>query len=483
MTTNGSQQIQPQSLDEWVELLRVEEMPIFSSTAQNLYLSLDDRSKGAMDLAGIILQDPNLTAKVLKIGNSTYYNPSRHKISTVSRAIMMLGVQNIRELTLVCSFVESVLSSRNRQRANQEIARAIHSAVQARELAVSLHDPLPEEVFIAALLHNIGRICFWCASGSAIEQVHRQLSRVPGETDAAIKKLMGFSLQDLSKKLCKVWHLSGLVAEAIQQPKSADNRIRNVLLGETISNALQAGWQSAEMIECLRQLQQLTNHSAAEIRSKIQLATAKAADIAHQFGAREASQLISPKLESEDTAAYDPLAGETIDPKQLQFQILQEITTHISGDIDLNVLFELVLEGIHRCLNMDRTILMLLSSDKKCLQEKIALDVTEQSHQDKLRIDNAENGNNLFFHALNQREACWAKPHQFADLYTPAIANRFGTHECFIFPIEVQNKAIGLLYCDRATNGRAFTVDEFAVANHFVKQAHIGLTLYRIKQA
>lgn len=78
----------PQSLEEWTELLWVEEMLIFSNTAQNSYLAMDDTKKGAMEMASIILQDPNLTAKLLKVSNSPYYNPSLGKISTVSRAIV-----------------------------------------------------------------------------------------------------------------------------------------------------------------------------------------------------------------------------------------------------------------------------------------------------------------------------------------------------------------------------------------------------------
>ncbi|MDD2761265.1 MAG: HDOD domain-containing protein [Methylomonas sp.] len=164
MKSTDSSPIIRRSLDEWTELLRVEEMPIFSSTAQGICAALDDKQKGALELATIILQDPNLTAKLLKFSNSPYYNPSRQKISTITRAIVILGVQMIRELTLACSFFESILSPTNKERANIEIAKALHSAVQARELAIILKDPSPEEVFVATLLNNVGQVAFWCSN-------------------------------------------------------------------------------------------------------------------------------------------------------------------------------------------------------------------------------------------------------------------------------------------------------------------------------
>lgn len=479
MTINPSPSSQPQTIDEWVELLRVEEMPIFSSTAQNIALSLDDQNKGALDLASIILQDPNLTAKVLKVGNSSVYNPSRHRISTVSRAILMLGVRAIRELTLACSFFETVLASTNRDQANREVAEAIHSAVQARELAVALHDPLPEEVFIASLLHNIGPISFWCASGPRVEAVQQQINSMGATPPGALKSLLGFSLQDLGKRLCKAWHLSGLVADAILHPESKDSRIHNVAMGQRICQALKSGWQSEAMRDCLRQLQKLNDEPNEVIERRIKLATAKAAEIARQFGAHQASQLIEP----EQTAFTDDKDREItetiIDLKQLQSRILQEISTHILGNIDLNVLFEMVLEGIHRCQEMERTLFFLLDGKQHQLTEKMALGHRGPTSERKFHIDQ---GSNLFFHILEQGEGCWVKPNQYADLYTPQIANQLGIHESLIFPIEVQNKAIGLIYCDRTASSRAFTLDEFSAANHFVKQAQIGLTLYRIKQ-
>ncbi len=473
----SSESKQPQSLAEWVELLRVEEMPIFSNTAQNIYASLDDSNKGAMDLASVILQDPNLTAKLLKIGNSPYYNPSRQKMSTVSRAIVILGVEVIRELTLACSFFESILSTTNKERANQEIALAIHSAVQAKELALLLGDQSPEEVFIAALLHNVGHIAFWCSSNKQTLKIHELMAKSGLPSREAEKKLLGFTLQDLDKKLSKSWHFSGLIAEAISQPESTDVRIRSVLMGNRICQAIRSGWDSENMASCLAELGKMTGEGADKIASRIKRNTEKAADIARQFGAHDASRYISDHA---PTSSVDSHEDEHLDKKQIQFQVLQEITAHISGDIDLNVLFEMVLEGIHRGVGMDRTLFMLLSADKKSLKEKISLGWLKPLNSEKLQIHHNE-ARNLFFHALQEREGKWFKPVQSTELYSEQIERTVGSHECFVFPIEVEHKTIGLIYCDRGIHGQALSLEDFSIANHFVKQAHIGLTLYRMK--
>lgn len=478
MMTSAPGHKTPQNLDEWAELLRVEEMPIFSNTAQSIYAALDDKNKGAMDLASAILQDPNLTAKLLKVGNSPYYNPSRQKMSTVSRAIVILGVELIRELTLACSFFESILSPTNKERANQEIALAIHAAVQARELAITLGDSSPEEVFVAGLLHNIGPIAFWCSNNKQTLLIHDLISKSGLAPAEAEKKVLGFRVGDLGKKLCKSWHLSGLIADAINRPSDADRRIQLVGIGHRVCEALKGGWDSEAMIKCLADIQRLSGEPLETVKAKIKSNTAMAVDIARQFGAHDASRFINPELPPQ---AADEQEDFHLDKKQIQFQVLQDITAHISGEIDLNALFEMVLEGIHRGVDMDRTLFMLLAADKKTLNEKISLGWQKPIATQKIQVCQ-EPGGNLFFYALNQHEGSWLKPQHHLTLFTPQIERNVGRHECFVFPIEIEHKAIGLIYCDRSSRAQAMNLEDFSIANHFVKQAHIGLTLYRMKK-
>ncbi|WP_445367226.1 HDOD domain-containing protein [Methylomonas sp. BW4-1] len=478
MTATGTAQKPPQSLDDWAELLRVQEMPIFSNTAHNIYAALDDRHKGAIELATVILQDPNLTAKLLKVGSSPYYNPSKQKMSTVSRAIVVLGAEVIRELTLACSFFEAMLSSTNKDRANREIALALHAAVQAKDLALSMGDTSPEEVFVAALLHNIGHIAFWCSGNPQSKKVHEQIEKSGLNNREAEKKVLGFTLQDLGKKLSKSWSLGGLIEDAIAKPDSAEKRVQMVQLGHQICLALKAGRDSDAMRACLQKVAAFTGLPTEILKTKIDKNTSEAVHIARQFGANDASKFISTEA---IIAKFEEAEEEKADKKQLQFQILQDISSHISGQIDLNGLFEMVLEGIHRGVEMDRTLFMLLSPDKQTLNEKFSLGWHKIGLDQKIRIYNSEPSANLLFHALQQQEGVWLFPQQHRELYTPQIRQHIGEYECFVFPVYAEKKTVGLIYCDHSIHGLPLTREDFTAAKHFAKQAHIGLTLYCMK--
>jgi len=470
----------PQTLEQWTGILCDQEMPIFSNTAQKVYSSLDSTKKGAMDLSSIILQDPNLTAKLLKVSNSALYNPSRQKMSTISRAFVILGTKVVRELTVACSFFESIISPENKYQANKEIASAIHAAVQAKEIAIACNDKSPEEVFIAALLNNIGAIAFWCFGGKQCQYITELLQSGNYSSEEAEKQVLGFTLTDLGKSISKAWNLGGLIEEAIIHPTSSKTRPKIVHLAKEITQAISDdGWESEAMKSCLVKLEKMTGKEATVTTKQLKKNSQSAVEIACKFGAHDASQFIKTDADTDTPIAP---STEIVDKKQIQLHILQDIAQHISGSINLNLLLEMVVEGIHRGLGMDRSVFFILSPDKKTLNEKLAFGWLKSVNQQKLRFEISNLPNNLFFKAIHSKTGVWAHPEKDEILFTPNVINHIGKSECFLLPVLSDNKPIGLIYSDRSNNNNPLTAEDFSVAKHFSQQANIGLALYKIKK-
>ncbi|MAT65070.1 MAG: GAF domain-containing protein, partial [Gammaproteobacteria bacterium] len=142
----------PRNLTEWVDVLSQQGMPIFTHTLRSISGMAADRQSSASELANVILQDAAMTAKLLRIANSPYYNTQAKSISTVSRAVVLLGFDAVRGLALSIAVVESAARGANKARLAADMARAFHAAVQARAFAQQRRDRSPEEVFIATLL-------------------------------------------------------------------------------------------------------------------------------------------------------------------------------------------------------------------------------------------------------------------------------------------------------------------------------------------
>ncbi|WP_412852432.1 HDOD domain-containing protein [Ectothiorhodospira shaposhnikovii] len=472
----------PSTLEDWTHMLREQEMPIFSSTVQTIHDIIGDERKGAMDLATAILQDPNLTAKLLKLSNSLYYNPYRKKIVTVSRAIVILGIDVIRELVLACSFFEAILSPRNKRRAHEEIAQAIHAAVHAKAIAVATGDDYPEEVFIAALLQNIGRIAFWCFCREQGERLEALLADGHIPQDVAERQVLGFKLSELDVSLCRSWNLKGLIEEAIRKhPQVMDPRMRIVNLGCEVVGVLKEKADPKSYDACLERITAITGQTRDEVKQSLRTHTDAAAHIARQFGAVEAAELIQRKARRFAEEASTAIAAVP-DRKELQFQILQEISGILSGGtLDISFLLEMVLEGIQRGIGMDRTMFAVLSPDRATLREKVALGWRRDSPLQTIAFPLIQSPPNLFQQALDSREGDWISSDHDGRLRTAHDVAVVGRHPCFLMSMYSEDKPIGLIYCDRAYTGQPLTEEDFRAFRHFVQQANIGLALYRLQ--
>jgi len=472
---------EPNSLNTWTETLRDEEMPIFSNTARKIQTVLTNDKKGAMDLASVIMQDPNLTAKLLKMSNSLSYNPSNQKVVTVSRAIVLLGSFVIRDLTLACSFFDAILSKKNKDKANEEIANAIHAAVQAKSLAILVNDKSPEEVFIATLLNNIGDIAFWCFSEQQGERIHALVHAGKSQPEAE-REILGFNLSQLTTSLCHAWQLGGLIEEVIHHPHN--KRAQLIELSHTITEASKQGWESDSMARCLFDISNISHHPIKTIKEILQKNTTLAVKIAQEFGAHDASKMIQHSQANKRETRHNVEHSLPIitDKKQLQFQILQDISNLLSDHINLNLLFETVMEGIHRGIGMDRSCFMLATPSHTSLNEKFSFGWDKTNNQQSLSFVLSANPENLFHYVVQSNQGLWAIPRQYKKYYTPHIINTIGHIECFLLPLYTNKTFVGLFYSDRAISHTPLTLEDFNSAKHFTQQAALGLNLYRINK-
>lgn len=119
---------------------------------------MNNPRSSALDMARVISRDPGLTSRLLKRSNSAFYGVG-NTVATVTRAITVVGVGQLRELSLGTSVVR--MFNRLPQDLMDMDAFWKHSVlvgVLARELARLLGLTDTEEVFVAGLLHDVGRV-------------------------------------------------------------------------------------------------------------------------------------------------------------------------------------------------------------------------------------------------------------------------------------------------------------------------------------
>ncbi|BCU06556.1 hypothetical protein Atep_12330 [Allochromatium tepidum] len=128
MSINPSQK---SGLEAWLEVIRDQKMPIFEQTVHHILSIAEDDLAPASALASVVLQDASLTARLLKLANSIAYNPSTTAISTVTRAVIVLGFDAVRDMCLTLTLVDTLLQGPAKARLERELAHAMHAATQA----------------------------------------------------------------------------------------------------------------------------------------------------------------------------------------------------------------------------------------------------------------------------------------------------------------------------------------------------------------
>lgn len=455
-------------------------MPIFSRTASRLNQAMADQRSGIIDLSRIILEDPALTTKLLKLSNTPHYNPSRQHLATVTKAVVLLGFDVIRELALACSFIEAILSQSNKRQVNQEIARALHAAVQAKSFATLVNDPVPEEIFIAALLQNIGHIAFWCFDQDLGEQICRLIHEEQLEPETAERQVLGFRLRQLGAALSKTWNLGGLIEEAFGGMNSS-RRTELVRTGCEVARLSEQGWDTDQLKRRLAKIAELTGKTPHDVHLQAKSNAENAVKLAGHFGARDASAYIPAPNQAPSSKSDEGIAAKTEEKSGATLlQIMQEITHMLNGEIHLNLLFEMVIEGIYRALGMDRVLFAVLTPDRKTLREKSSLGWPPPETRGILQIPVGGTPHNLFSFAVERNEHLWAKndiKSPLTELFTPSIQARMGYHECCLSPIGLNRKVIGVFYADRAFSHQPITQDIFDGFRQLTLQANIALKL------
>jgi diguanylate cyclase (GGDEF)-like protein len=122
---------------------------------------LDLAAKADVDIAEIariISKDPALSTKILRTVNSSFYGRSQH-VSTISHALVILGLQSVKTLVLGFSLVMNL--SKSKGKGFKHITywrRSIYAATAARTIAKKMNIVQQEEAFLAALLQDIGML-------------------------------------------------------------------------------------------------------------------------------------------------------------------------------------------------------------------------------------------------------------------------------------------------------------------------------------
>lgn len=486
---SGVQESQSHSTLEFLlrRMRSKQDFPALSNIISEINKIVVSDSEGANKLASTILQDFALTNKLLKQVNAASYGQFGGSINTVSKAVVILGFETVRNIAMTLILLEFLQNKAQAAGLKDEVITAILSGLVAAQLLDEHDFRDAEEIMVSAMFHNLGRMLGIFYFFDESQEIARRVEQGENEDSAAIK-VLGMPYPELGLGVARSWNfpprliagMRKLPKDKVAAPKddldrltvtvnmahelckvASDTNLQDKLrslrdlvkryeatgrLSERkLGNAMEAGLNELSMrasalgvgvhnSPMLKRVQRWSGHTqAAEPVKRDQTMN----------GITNLDQTVTPELEQDgDTPKHDPEAvlGAGI----------QDVTTSLVGEFKLNDVLQMVLETMYRGMGFSRAIILIRDNQKSVMAARFGFGAEVQKIIPRFQFPLHFVPD--VFHLSIQKGLDIA----IEDVHAPNIADKIPVWyrenidaPCFmLLPIQVKDKVIGLFYAD-----------------------------------
>lgn len=194
-----------------------EDFPAMSHAVSRIQAMVASDTESVGAVADEILKDVALSNKLLRIVNSAYYARGGG-ISTISRAVTLIGFNGVRNMAMGLVLLEGMQDKAHAQVLTGEFLRALMAASIARELASETRDG--EEVFIGAMFQDLGRLLAMYYFPKEAQQVQKMLLGGAGKLteQSASMRVLGLGYEALGQGVAKLWDLPPDIRRYMHKP-------------------------------------------------------------------------------------------------------------------------------------------------------------------------------------------------------------------------------------------------------------------------
>ncbi len=475
--------------EAWASRISDQELPALASTVRTLEKLQKSDSASLSALGQSILHDHALTSRILRAVNSVCYSRGRNQVTTVSRAAVILGFDTLKHICITAKMMDSLLRNRDISRSVHHrllrlMAESLHAGMLARMMVEEYDDDTKEEVYIAALLHNIGEVAFWSMGGTVAEALDKKIV-ASGDEVGVVKEQLGTSFEQLSAALAHSWHMGEVLVHSMTDASRRTPELKAVFLANKLSSLMIDEQSSAvELGQRLNEIADLMQIPVFQLKKKIRTCTRDTAQLAGSYGAHSLVPLLdagAKGLAKSSEVFVEELPAFPEPNEALQLKALRELTQLTLERQDLNLLMHTALEGIHRGVGMDRTVVLMPDLRRTKLLPRFfsGNDAGFIKQHFQFPLTGAET---LFTQVYKTMEPLWVKDVNAAEwrmLFNASIRGATSDRPFFVAALVFEGRAAGLFYADRAESGRNLLADDFAAFVHFVQQTSLCLSMIK----
>lgn len=433
-------------------------------------------------LAHFVLADVGLTQKILRIANTIHYRTSSGMpVTTISRAIFLLGFNTVKTCALALLMVDCFKSKSHAQSVRRELMQALCASVVGCEMAQRGRYQDSEEAAVAALFKNIGRVLVASFDHELYQRIHQLAAK--SDEPAAANTLLGCSYERFGELALQEWKIPDTIVHALaplnpSEYKKAANRadwMRQVasFSADVAHNVMRSG--SGDLAErCKPVLQrfgkalEIDQQRMQEMLDKVKHETrqlARSLDISlsdlHEAPVEEQAAVLAEfQLQSFDGSATEESArhasGKPYNARDLLLAGVQDVTQMLASEkFKLNDLLLLVLETLHNSMGFRFATVCLRDLHSARYLARVAVGEQYAERQKEFKF-NAADTQDIFHLAMSNNVDLL-----ISDASVPKIQNLLpawhrallpDARSFIVLPLVIQKKPLGLFYADRAVS-------------------------------
>jgi serine/threonine protein kinase len=396
------------------------DFPALSDSVSRIQRVANSENETLNSLSNEILKDVALTNKLLRMVNSAHFQQAGGgTISTVSRAVALVGFAGIRNMALSVMLLEHMQDKGHASLLKEEFLRALMAGSLGSELCPVARDS--EEAFIGSMFQNLGRLLTEYYFPEEAQQVRDQMQPKPGSTgkpseDRVSAKVLGISYEELGVGVARSWGLPETLQKAMRKPvgdppaklvERGTDRLRWV--GHVANAVTDAMLQTPperlgkRIAEIATQYAKALGLNEEDVRNAAEQARVRLGELARAMGIQVAASSPAQRLLTvvEPAVAHDSLSGVALhatlpedrtanlvpgDEKtialaprpehvaELLAAGIQDITNHMVADnCKLNEVLRMILETMYRALDFRRVVFCLRDPKIEALTGRFGL--------------------------------------------------------------------------------------------------------------
>jgi len=369
------------SADVFEQIERMGDLPSLPQTLLHIQkVATDDRSC-ADDLADCILKDQALTMRVLKVVNSALYQRRNHEqVRTVRRAVIVMGFETVRKLALGLS-VFDMMSKLSRSPYLAVITR--HSLVAAgcaQILAEACGRVAPEEAFVTALIHDIGKVVLLECSPEHMDYVLNDLGGGVPALEAE-RRHFGITHDRAGRRLAARWKLPLELQNAIgdhhdidplNPPRNLDPMLGTIVYADAMSRFTCAAEDHELEYRTIRRATKALGIPRGRIDDIVVRAAREIGDLAERMGMalddlQDYGRLVN--VEGGVVVAPKRISAEALARRTAQQLVLyRDVGAGLAAGRSQGELLKLILSGAVDILGFERVVLLQVDRKARLLR-------------------------------------------------------------------------------------------------------------------